>query len=580
MRRVKRGLGFQCHRIGHQPRALGQQRPEACQQIGRQPAADKHRIGARQVRDPFGAVAVMRVQAMGQTEGFGICADVRQPVGAGLYRRGAATGKAPFNRNRAGPSTQIPQMFTRARCQRGQRQRAHRGLGDLAIALEQHVRQAGCAGQAGVVRLDGCQKGGFGGVRRCRADTLLRAAKPFQQSDAGVGMAVGDQPVAKPGRRRAVAQGDQRAGAACQQRSQSGAGRGVKAEAKHLLHAPAEPVAGQLKGRGRGVADPFSGRKVADQAAARAMPERIARGQNHGAPPARRQHRGGGKRHRPGHAAPARLCQRQMARPADDDFSRIQQVTACGGQPVKAIFAQTEDMEPGISHDAHSSSGRHHRGERPCAGLGRDRGGCGVFLCRAHRCPLGPAPADPCGGLWRDRRAGGLAAGRGDHACDRRDPSLRGANEPQCRHGLRRHRRCAGRAGASGMAGRAGRPLDLRARSGGSGGSAARDGRTGVSGDRQAACRGFRRETRQPLSAAAGRSAGRAAAARRDGGGGARSLRSGGRSGPDAGSSHHPCRRQECRGRRCPCQGGGSAGTALAGGDDRSARHPAAPVFR
>ena len=38
----------------------------------------------------------------------------------------------------------------------------------------------------------------------------------------------------------------------------------------------------------------------------------------------------------------ADACQRQVTRPAEDDFRLLQRLAACICQPVKAIFAETD----------------------------------------------------------------------------------------------------------------------------------------------------------------------------------------------------------------------------------------------
>lgn len=42
---------------------------------------------------------------------------------------------------------------------------------------------------------------------------------------------------------------------------------------------------------------------------------------------------------------------------AEDSFGIIERLSACLGQPGKAIFADTDDGQPGISHDARPHSG-------------------------------------------------------------------------------------------------------------------------------------------------------------------------------------------------------------------------------
>ena len=121
---------------------------------------------------------------------------------------------------------------------------------------------------------------------------------------------------------------------------------------------PAAPV---LLDAGCGQGAPFAGCQRGGQRAARPEPERIARNQRRHRPPAQAKQRGKVKGHRPfpcpRTARQSGKC--QMTRATKDDFRRLQRFAACRRQAAEAIFTQTDDAKPGISHDAHPSFGGH-----------------------------------------------------------------------------------------------------------------------------------------------------------------------------------------------------------------------------
>ena len=278
----------------------------------------------------------------------------------------------------------------------------------------------------------------------------------------------------------------------------------MQAEAQHLFQLPAEPRCRQRKAGRRGEGAPFVCRKVARQRPARAKPERIARGQHRNAPPAQGQNRLDREGHGPFAAPVPDASKAQVPRPAKDDFCRIQGIAACGRQAVQAIFAQTDQGQPGLSHDTHPPAWRHDRGHHARPPSGRGGGGCHLLLRGANRQADGAAPAHAGGGLWRHSGPGGLPARRGDHACGRRNPSLRRPDEHECRSCLRRGGGCIDGTGAPGLARGGGRPLDPCRGHGRRGRCPSVRRGARIPGDRQAACGGFCRETCEFLPSAPG----------------------------------------------------------------------------
>ena len=110
--------------------------------------------------------------------------------------------------------------------------------------------------------------------------------------------------------------------------------------------------------------DPFLRRQMRREASARAMPERIAGGQHRGRPAAAREHAGRIERHRPGLAAAVDAGELQVPLAAEHGLGRSERLSACIRQPGKAIFADTDDGQPGNStgfRHARPHSGRNGR---------------------------------------------------------------------------------------------------------------------------------------------------------------------------------------------------------------------------
>lgn len=149
--------------------------------------------------------------------------------------------------------------------------------------------------------------------------------------------------------------------------------RSMKPETDNGFEPPAEPRGGVREGRWCGVRNPFTGRQLLGEARAGAMPERIAGSQHRRRPAAAAQHDVSIERHRPGAAAVADICEREMTVAAEHGFRASQRLSTCIGQPGKAIFADTDDGQPGINHDARPYSGRNCRCE-PARRRDRARG--------------------------------------------------------------------------------------------------------------------------------------------------------------------------------------------------------------
>ena len=206
------------------------------------------------------------------------------------------------------------------------------------------------------------------------ADAFLWAAEAFEDSEAGIGVAVCHQPCRQFRHCGPVAEGADRAYTFPQNRAEPGEGGGVEAEAEAVLQPPAEAVRGELEGGGRGMRGPLTGGEVGHETAARAEPERIAGGEDDGGLAAMGEDRGGVEGHGPGLAPVSGLNKRQVSRAAEDGLRGGECVAACGRQGLWSIFAETDDGEPGISHDPRPASGRNHRGRPHGPSPGRGEG--------------------------------------------------------------------------------------------------------------------------------------------------------------------------------------------------------------
>ena len=164
-----------------------------------------------------------------------------------------------------------------------------------------------------------------------------------------------------------------------------------------------------------------------------------------------------------GHGRPrlADIGKRQMPLAAEHGFGLGKRLSACFRQPGKAIFADTDDGQPGISHDARPHSGRNEP-MRTCSPR-RSRA-----RASTRSIPMAAAPrrrADQplptrIGGFGGVERACRLHPAGAHHACDRRDASLCSRDEPPCGGGLRGDRHAADRAGARALDQSARRQLD------------------------------------------------------------------------------------------------------------------------
>ncbi len=149
-----------------------------------------------------------------------------------------------------------------------------------------------------------------------------------------------------------------------------------------------------------------------------------------------------------------------MALAAEDSFGLVERLSACFGEPGKAIFADTDDGPAGISHDA-----RPHPGGTADAGLlAAEIARAGIDAVYSYggrtRAPADQPLPTRIGGFGGGERARRLHSSRKHHACDRRYASLRRRDEPQCGRGLRGNRHAADRAGARALGQSARRQLD------------------------------------------------------------------------------------------------------------------------
>ena len=106
-------------------------------------AADEDRVGRVEPGERFGRAAFDDDEA-GHAEGRGVPRDARGALRVGLDGDGAerAVGEHPFDPDRAGAGADVPEQFAAARRERRQGHGADFALGELAVMLEQAVRQA------------------------------------------------------------------------------------------------------------------------------------------------------------------------------------------------------------------------------------------------------------------------------------------------------------------------------------------------------------------------------------------------------------------------------------------------------
>src|SRR5258708_18588037 len=97
------------------------------------------------------------------------------------------------------------------------------------------------------------------------------------------------------------------------------------------------------------------------ETAADAVPEWIAGSEHHRRTAAAGEHPAHIERRRPGTAAVTDPGQRQMTYAAEYGLSRSERLSACLREPVKAIFPDADNGEPGINHDARPHPGRNER---------------------------------------------------------------------------------------------------------------------------------------------------------------------------------------------------------------------------
>src|SRR6185369_17455828 len=107
--------------------------------------------------------------------------------------------------------------------------------------------------------------------------------------------------------------------------------------------------------------DPLAYLEALGKSSADAVPERIAGSEHRCRTTATAQHAVRIERDGPRTAAIANACKHEMAFAAKDDFGLGKRLSACLGEPSKAIFADADDDQPGISHDARPHSGRNRR---------------------------------------------------------------------------------------------------------------------------------------------------------------------------------------------------------------------------
>ena len=224
--------------------------------------------------------------------------------------------------------------------------------------------------------------------------------------------------------------------------------RGMKPEAGDRFEAPAEPRGGEREGRGRRMRDPLVGIELLGE---HSRPRRARTDRRRRAPPSAGRgscstiSASNGTGH--GTSAPLHASKREMTLAAKNSFCLGKRLSACFGQPGKAIFADTDDGQPGISHDARPHSGRNRRRELARRG-GRARAASTPCI------PMAAAPARPPISRCRPASAASAASSgladyhspRAHHACDRRDASLRRRDEPPRGPGVRANRHAADRA--------------------------------------------------------------------------------------------------------------------------------------
>ena len=300
---------------------------------------------------------------------------------------------------------------------RRQGQGTDRAFGDLAVIGEIHIRQPRGARQPGICGLDGrkdrCAPFGLGSQVRSgsQRDLLRRAAQSRHHMNTGLCLPIGDKPLPP------VPQGPFRhawcRSSAHRCSEQAPTVQTARRAGRNTACLPASSQAHwqrERKAGGSGKRDPLLGGQIAHQTAARAKPERIARGQHHYVAPARGQHRGGGKRHWPRLAfAPRHPTNSRWRGPPKIISASAKADRLASDSPLRPSSPNPTMVKPRFRHAKHPSSGRHNRslatGAAPCrAAHGRASGPC--FPMRAvprARCQQPSAPA--AGRVRRCRRA-------------------------------------------------------------------------------------------------------------------------------------------------------------------------------
>src|SRR6185312_8968427 len=114
---------------------------------------------------------------------------------------------------------------------------------------------------------------------------------------------------------------------------------GVQPKTDHRFQSPTEARGGKREGRWRGMSDPFTALQMRGERGTDAVPEWIARREDHRRATAAGKDAVRIERNRPGPSALADVCKHQMPFAAEHRFGLGNRLSACVREAGKAILA-------------------------------------------------------------------------------------------------------------------------------------------------------------------------------------------------------------------------------------------------
>ena len=358
--------------------------------------------------------------------------------------------KQPFDPDRAAAATDIPKVLEGARCERRECQRPDRLFRDLAVIVEpvipasrgqwQHVsvtgdleRHANRVGKFAPLQL----------LRRAFRYPFARTAKRLQHDARRRAKAAVMQVVPKVGDSRSIAQRDDDPLPGGQMRTQTGQRRGMQTKAQRLVQSPSRPAAASEKLDRPGNARHSARSRRSWQAMCRLRtrtdrPMQAPPSAGRAAPSPGRSPSEKGTGHSTRRAPLSGKSDKwrfanPMMQSASAMASRLARHRPSGPSSPRPITVNhgVSDMRPNLLILGGTTEGRRLCKAVADAGLAGTvsmAGRVSSALCR-RACRCASAGLAGCG-------AGAVFARPCDHPCDRRDPSLCRANEPQCHRGL------------------------------------------------------------------------------------------------------------------------------------------------